>query len=119
MENGIASFTDFINEGKSEQSLAEFAKTRLASATKISESAKAKGGLAMLTHHHFAVKLPYYKKAAAGKWDQAGSVSELRALSKELDNLLKTFEPRDQLPFQKIMGKIEAIGELIIENSRK
>lgn len=119
MEETVLGFGDFINEAKESPDFKEFAAMRLKSATKISQDAKKKGGPSLLTHHHFAVKLPYYKKAAAGKWDHARSVSELRALSKELDNLLTTFESRDQLPFQKIMGKIEVIGELLIYHSTK
>ena len=46
-----------------------FADTREAGAEKIADNAKKKGGLALLTWHHFKVKLPYYKKAAAGKFD--------------------------------------------------
>lgn len=110
----IQSFGDFIFEGKEHASFQEFAEKRLAGATKIAEGAKAKGGASMLTYHHFAVKLPYYKKAAAGKWDAAAFKKELATLNKELTNILKTFEPKDQIPFQKTMGKIEVIGELLI-----
>ena len=38
-----------------------FAKKRLEGATKIATDAKAKGGVAILTYHHFVVKLPVYK----------------------------------------------------------
>ena len=44
-----------------------FAEKRLEGAKKISDTAEEKGGPALLTHYHFAVKLPYYKKAAEGK----------------------------------------------------
>ena len=46
-----------------------FADTREAGAEKIANTAHKKGGLALLTWHHFKVKLPYYKRAAAGKFD--------------------------------------------------
>ena len=46
-----------------------FADTREAGAEKIVDNAKKKGGLALLTWHHFKVKLPYYKRAAAGRFD--------------------------------------------------
>lgn len=71
----------------------------------------------MLTYHHFIVKLPYYKKAAAGKFDVKAATAELRELNKKLAALLKTFEPKDQIPFQKIMGQIEVVGELLIKHS--
>ena len=51
------------------QTFETFADTREAGAEKIADNAKKKGGLALLTWHHFKVKLPYYKKAAAGKFD--------------------------------------------------
>jgi hypothetical protein len=111
-------FKSFVNEAKSEVTkFQEFAAKRLAGATKIADNANAKGGASMLTYHHFVVKLPYYKKAAAGKFDQKSATAELRKLNRELASLLKTFEPKDQIPFQKIMGKIEVIGELLIKHS--
>jgi len=110
----IQNFSDFIFEGKEHESFQEFAEKRLAGATKIAEGAKAKGGTSLLTYYHFVVKLPYYKKAAAGKWDAATSKKELVTLNKELTNILKSFEPKDQIPFQKTMGKIEVVGELLI-----
>ena len=114
----IANFNTFINEAKKEQTpFQEFALKRLAGATKIADNAKAKGGAAMLTYYHFVVKLPYYKKAAVGKFESKSATSELRKLNSELDSLLKTFEPKDQIPFQKVMGKIEVIGELLIKHS--
>jgi hypothetical protein len=114
----ILNFNSFINEAKEEQTpFQEFALKRLAGATKIAEGAKKKGGLALLTYHHFVVKLPYYKKAAAGKFNYADANSELLKLNKELAQLLEKFEPKDQTPFQKIMGKIEVIGELLIRHS--
>lgn len=114
----IANFNTFINEAKKEQTpFQEFALKRLAGATKIADNAKTKGGAAMLTYHHFVVKLPYYKKAATGKFEAKSATSELRKLNSELDSLLKTFEPKDQIPFQKVMGKIEVIGELLIKHS--
>ena len=67
-------FREFvINEAKKPESLEEFAKNRLAGASKIAQNAKEKGGDALLTYQHFKVKFPYYKKAAAGKFDLAES----------------------------------------------
>lgn len=114
----ILPFNLFINEAKHEPTpFQEFATKRMAGASKIADTAKAKGGAAMLTYYHFIVKLPYYKRAAAGKFDVKSSTSELRKLNQELHSLLKKFEPKDQIPFQKVMGKIEVIGELLIKHS--
>lgn len=109
-----STYLEFIGEAKVDTFI-EFAKTRLAGATKIAESAKEKGGASLLTYYHFVVKLPYYKKAAAGKFDLAAAKIELKALNKELSQILKEFSQSDQIPFQKVMGKIEVVGELIIK----
>jgi hypothetical protein len=44
----------------------------------------------------------------------AAAKRELKEQHQELNVVLKEFEARDQIPFQKIMGKIEVLGELII-----
>jgi hypothetical protein len=116
MKTLIDDFTEFISEAKGSP-FAEFAQKRHDGAKKIAEGAKQKGGPAMLTYYHFIVKLPYYKKAAAGRFDAKSSTQELRKLNRELAAILKTFEPRDQIPFQKVMGKIEVVGELLIKHS--
>ena len=91
----------------------EFAEKRLAGAEKIAKSAKEKGGPAMLTYHHFDVKLPYYKDAAEGKFNFAAAMKEfdscVNQFNKKLDNM-------GQVEFQKLMGRIEVLGELIIKN---
>jgi hypothetical protein len=114
MKNYIKNFDFLIVESKGND-FTEFAQERHDGASDIVERAQKKGGTAMLTYHHFVVKLPYYKKAAAGKFNQVEAKAELKVLTRELTQLLKTFEPKDQIPFQKIMGKIEAVGELLLE----
>lgn len=118
MKDYIKDFDSLLLEGK-QDAFQEFAQKRHDGAKDIVERAQKKGGTAMLTYHHFVVKLPYYKKAAAGKFDQAAAKAELKALNQELSALLKKFEPKDQVPFQKIMGKIEVVGELIIRSTQK
>jgi hypothetical protein len=90
-----------------------FAETRLKGATKIADSAKEKGGPSMLTYHHFNVKLPYYKKASEGKFNFAAAVKEfdscVNRLAEKMDNM-------EQVDFQKLLGKIEVLGELIIKH---
>ena len=115
----VKNYFEFITESKKIDPFTEFATKRLAGAAKISQNAKAKGGPSMLTYYHFVVKLPYYKAAAAGKFNTASATTELKKLNSELAALLKTFEPKDQIPFQKIMGKIEVVGELLIKDSEK
>lgn len=117
MKNYIKNFDFLIVESKGND-FTEFAQKRHDGASDIVERAQKKGGTAMLTYHHFVVKLPYYKKAAAGKFNQVEAKAELKVLTRELTQLLKSFEPKDQIPFQKIMGKIEVVGELIIRSTQ-
>ena len=118
MKNYVNRFGAHLLE-KQEDPILGFAQARLAGAKTIADKAKAQGGFAMLTYHHFVVKLPYYKRAAAGKFEPALAKEELAALNRELVSLLKAFEPKDEIPFQRVMGKIEVLGELIIFASKK
>lgn len=101
-------------EIENSESFKTFAEKRLAGAEKITKNAKEKGGPAMLTYHHFRVKLPYYKKAMEGKFDVEKSKKELK---ENLDQLCKLSENVEisQVEFQKLVGIIEVLGELIIK----
>lgn len=105
-----------ISEKKSTESLEEFAKNRLAGASKIAQNAKEKGGDALLTYQHFKVKLPYYKKAAAGKFDLAEAKKELAQHLASVDGSSKAVSLK-QMDFQRIVGQIEVLGELIIKHN--
>ena len=98
-----------LNEAKKEkETLEDFATTRAAGAAKIADTAKEKGGLAMLTYNHFYVKAPYYKKAINGKFDK-------EAAKKEFNEILKGISlDMNQNEFQRQVGKIEVLGELLI-----
>ncbi len=89
-----------------------FADTREAGAEKIVNNAKKKGGLALLTWHHFKVKLPYYKKAAAGKLDMAATKKEFDATYKKISTSMS------QIEFQREVGRLEVLGELIIRDRK-
>ena len=104
-----------IYEKKDSNEFEEFAEKRLIGATKIAKNAKEKGGLSMLTYQHFNVKLPFYKKASEGKLNIKEAKEEL---AKEIDKLcLMTKEISiDQIEFQKLVGIIEVLGELIIQH---
>lgn len=105
-----------LNEQKSELTIDEFAKKRHDGAEKIANSAKSKGGIAMLTHDHFSVKLPYYKKVAQGKFDKEKMQEEYKRLCSELHSYMEKIEKVNQSKFQKLVGKIEVVGELLIRN---
>lgn len=97
-----------IQEAK--EALDEFAKTRGEGANKIATTAKEKGGLALLTWHHFKVKAPYYKKASEGKFD-------IQAAQKEFDATYKKISlDMSQIEFQREVGRLEVLGELLIKN---
>jgi len=102
-----------LNEVKKD-SFVEFAEKRLNGATKITNSAKEKGGASMLTYHHFKVKLPYYKKASEGKFDISKAKKEFEEKLSELCKLNEDVK-MDQVKFQKLVGLIEVLGELIIK----
>ena len=120
MENLIKAYSLFINEAKTQDmTFEEFAKARLEGATKITEAAKAKGGAALLTYQHFVVKLPYYKRASGGKFDEKSSSSELGSLVKDLARGTSGKIKLEQVEFQRLVGKIEVIGELLIRVKNK
>lgn len=90
----------------------DFASTRGKGAEKIANNAKEKGGLALLTWHHFKVKLPYYNKAKEGKIDMDEVKEEFDATYKKI-SLNMT-----QIEFQREMGRLEVLGELLIRNKK-
>ena len=93
----------------------EFASKRYDGAKKIADSAKEKGGPAMLTYHHFVVKLPYYEKAKNGEFNLMEAKIELKQFLHELC-VLSGEVKMEQIEFQKLVGKIEVLGELIIKS---
>lgn len=103
-----------INESGYPEDLSfeEFAAKRLEGATKISGDAKEKGGAALLTYHHFVVKLPYYKKASEGGFNLDEARIELK---KYLDELCSVSDNMEPIHFQRLVGLIEVLGELIIK----
>ena len=96
-----------------------FAEKRLKGATKIVDNAKEKGGVSMLTYHHFEVKLSYYKKAAKGELDMADAKKEYKELLEKLYTSTKGDMNIEQIAFQELLGKMEVLGELIIKENEK
>jgi hypothetical protein len=103
---------DFMGMNKTFE---EFSKKRGEGAMKIAENAKEKGGLSILTYYHFVVKEPYYKKAQQGTIDLVKSKKELKQLVEELYVGINDMSIK-QIAFQKLVGKIEVLGELLIED---
>lgn len=102
-----------ITESQLEKlSFDEFAKKRMGGAEKIANTAKEKGGPSMLTYHHFHVKLPYYKKASEGKFDEEKSIKEFNSTLKKISLGMS------QTEFQVEVGRLEVLGELLIKNKK-
>jgi hypothetical protein len=98
--------TDILKEAK--ETFKDFATTRAKGAAKIALTAEEKGGLALLTWHHFKVKASYYKKAEDGKFDK-------EAAKKEFEKTLKSISLNmTQIEFQREVGRMEVLGELLI-----
>jgi hypothetical protein len=103
-----------VNEEK--ETIQEFAENRLAGAAKISKAATEKGGDALLTYHHFHVKLPYYQKSVDGELDMESLKEEYDDLLTDLYEATRNSMNISQVKFQELVGKIEVVGELLIEN---
>jgi hypothetical protein len=100
-----------ITESQSKRlSFDEFANKRMGGAKKIANTAKEKGGPSMLTYHHFIVKLPYYRKASEGKFNLEESKKEFIKTLKLISSNMK------QTEFQREVGRLEVLGELIIKH---
>jgi len=88
----------------------DFVNNRMNGAAKITQNAKEKGGDALLTYHHFVVKLPYYEKAKKGEMDIDDAKNEF------IETLGKISLDMDQTTFQTEVGRLEVLGELIIKS---
>ena len=104
-----------LNEEASEE-MQEFAEKRGSGAEKIATGAKEKGGVALLTYHHFKVKLPYYSKVADGTFDFDSMKKEYVKTCSELHSHMNNIEEMDQTKFQELVGKLEVMGELLIRH---
>lgn len=94
----------------------QFSEHRLDGATTISKNAKEKGGDALLTYHHFKVKLPYYEQVVDGNFNPRMAQAHYEDLIDELVDLTGNGMNIDQIYFQELMGKIEVVGELLIKH---
>lgn len=94
----------------------EFSEHRLDGATTITKNAEEKGGDALLTYHHFKVKLPYYEQAVDGKFNVTRAKAHFEDLVDELVYATSDGINLGQIEFQELMGKIEVVGELLIKS---
>jgi len=101
---------NILKEAK--ETFENFANIRGKGAAKIASTAEEKGGLALLTWHHFKVKAPYYKKAEEGKFDKEAAI-------KEFEKTLKSISLNmTQIEFQREVGRMEVLGELLIRDKK-
>jgi len=114
--NDILKLAGLLNETSDSDEMQEFAQKRHDGAEKIADTAKAKGGVALLTYNHFKVKLPYYSKAADGKFNFDAMKKEYVRLCSELHSHMNHIEELGQTKFQELVGKLEAVGELLIRS---
>ena len=104
---------DILKEAKKlKETFEEFAKKRGEGAAKIASNAEEKGGLALLTWHHFKVKAPYYNKATKGKFNVKQATSEFNSIKSSISLNMTPTE------FQREVGRLEVLGELIIRNKK-
>jgi len=117
LQNLNECYINIVNEKKehSNDEFEEFAGARLQGAEKIVKNAKQKGGAAMLTYHHFNVKLSHYKKAEQGKFDADAAKKQLKQLTRQLNDAVDGKVEMQQIEFQKNVGLIEVLGELLIK----
>lgn len=106
---------DILKEEFEDMKMVDFANKRLAGATKIASDAKEKGGPALLTYQHFVVKLPHYKEAAEGKFNLQQAIGTYNQYMKSLHKLMGEDTP-DAVEFQRVVGLLEVLGELIIKH---
>ncbi len=114
-------FENILNKVLTESETTEhmkFAEKRCAGAKKIADAAKKKGGPAMLTYHHFIVKLPYYKDYKKGNLEMEDMKKEYTSLCEELHSHMDNIEDMDMTKFQRLVGKLEVLGELCIKHKK-
>ena len=105
-----------LTENISEEEMESFAEGRGEGAKTIADNAKEKGGNSMLTYHHFKVKSPYYKKASDGNFNKDEFAEDYKGFLEELYEKTKDGMNIEPIAFQELMGKIEVLGELLVEN---
>jgi len=119
LKNGktVPNCVPIAEELEAQESLETFSSNRLAGATKIAQGAKEKGGDALLTYHHFKVKLPYYTQGVDGDLDFMQIENEYKGKLNELYKATKNSMNIEQVPFQELVGEIEVLGELLIRKT--
>jgi len=104
---------DILTEVKKiKETFEEFAEKRLKGAIKIADTTLKAGGLSLLTYKHYKVKLPYYKKAVEGKFNDEIAKKEFEQTLKKISLNMTPIE------FQREVGRLEVLGELLIRDKK-
>jgi hypothetical protein len=109
-----------ITEKIDSKTFEKFVSNRLAGAIKIADATKAKGGDSLLTYQHYKVKLPYYKKAAAGKFNIDEAKAELKKLlflTQKHNEWLNNFTHIVSHNIRSNNNNIKSLVELLLENT--
>lgn len=107
-------FSEWSN--KKDNDMVKFAKQRYNGAKKIIANSIKKGGTANLTKEHFKVKLPYYNEMIKGNAKAKDMKNEYKRFCNELHSHINKIEKMDMKKFQELVGKIEVLGELLIQD---
>lgn len=108
------SFQDY-KSNREKENITEFLETRKKGAKEITEKAKTKGGFAILTAWHFEAKLPVYDSILK-KTKSLDNKALKKDLEKEWRNVSASLSlSKTQKQFQELMGKMEVLGEVIIQ----
>lgn len=97
-----------------ENKLEEFLDKRKTGAAKIEKSARAKGGLSLLTAAHFKAKAKPYSEAI--KQTDGKVLDHCKNKALELLEQLKDIDNISQNDWQKLTGELEAYGEAYIQS---
>lgn len=97
------------------EDIGTFIRKRKDGASKIAQKARKKGGVSELTYHHFDAKLPVYQR-----FKDKRSPTEMEERYKDVLSRLRKLDDLSQSEFQRLTGKLEVLGEVMIEirNSR-
>tara|TARA_R110000824_G_scaffold20817_20_gene78121 strand:+ start:11859 stop:12281 length:423 start_codon:yes stop_codon:yes gene_type:complete len=97
-----------------DRDLLTFIKKRREGAQKIATASDRKSGPARLTAKHFNAKLPVYDRIE--KMVNAGK--DLKSLKREYNKTLSSLRKniRQPMKFQELTGKLEVLGEILIES---
>lgn len=107
---------DYEHKNIKKDNMIEFIDSRSAGAEKIAKEASRKAGVSKLTAAHFKAKLPVYEKIKKAVKNDKSIVFIRKEYRKTLGELRKIRS--NQIKFQELCGKLEVLGEILIESKK-